>query len=115
MLVQCPEIWTSSIEWAPLSRFHLKTETESGLRNVVLNKKHYHVLNKNRMMDNVQKQNICIKYPSSYKKLLIPWSAVLLEKLTVGQLVKIFSAFYRIRRLITAFRVAYGRILSCGT
>jgi hypothetical protein len=30
---------TSSIDWAQLSRFHLKTETESSLRNVVLNKK----------------------------------------------------------------------------
>jgi hypothetical protein len=30
-----PEIWTSSIEWAQLSRFHLKTETESSPRNIV--------------------------------------------------------------------------------
>jgi hypothetical protein len=34
-----------------LSRFHSKTEIESSLRNVVF-------LNKNRMMDNVQKHNI---------------------------------------------------------
>jgi hypothetical protein len=26
---------TSSIDWAQLSRFHMKTETESSLRNVV--------------------------------------------------------------------------------
>jgi hypothetical protein len=32
---RCPEIGTSSIDWAQLSRFHLKTETESSLRNVV--------------------------------------------------------------------------------
>jgi hypothetical protein len=30
----CPEM-TSSIDWAQLSRFHLKTETESSLRNIV--------------------------------------------------------------------------------
>jgi hypothetical protein len=51
---RCPEIGTSSIDWAQLSRFYLKTETESSLQNVVF-------LNKNRMMDNVQKCNICIK------------------------------------------------------
>jgi hypothetical protein len=36
-----------------LSKFHLKTEPETSLRNVVF-------LNKIRMMDNVQKHNICI-------------------------------------------------------
>jgi hypothetical protein len=51
---KCPETETSSIDWVQLSRFYLKTETESSLRNVVLNK--------NRAMDNVQKYNICIKY-----------------------------------------------------
>jgi hypothetical protein len=30
-----PEIGTGYIDWAQLSRFHLKTETESSLRNVV--------------------------------------------------------------------------------
>jgi hypothetical protein len=30
-----PEIGTSSIDWAQLSRFYLKTEIESSLRNVV--------------------------------------------------------------------------------
>jgi hypothetical protein len=52
-----PEIETSSIDWAHLSRLILKTETESGLRNVVLNK--------NRTMDNVQKHNSCINMPPS--------------------------------------------------
>jgi hypothetical protein len=37
-----------------LSRFCLKEETESNLRNVVLNK--------NRKTDNVQKHNICVKF-----------------------------------------------------
>jgi hypothetical protein len=32
---RCPEIETSSIDWAQLSRFYLKTETESSLRNVL--------------------------------------------------------------------------------
>jgi hypothetical protein len=32
----CLEIGTSSINWAQLSRFHLKTETEPSLQNVVL-------------------------------------------------------------------------------
>jgi hypothetical protein len=32
---RCPEIGTSSIDWAQWSRFHLKTERESSLRNVV--------------------------------------------------------------------------------
>jgi hypothetical protein len=30
-----PEIGTSSINWAQMSEFYLKTETESSLRNVV--------------------------------------------------------------------------------
>jgi hypothetical protein len=30
---------TSSIYWAQLSRFHMKTEAESSLHNVVLNKR----------------------------------------------------------------------------
>jgi hypothetical protein len=33
--VKCPEIGISSIDLAQLSRFYLKTETESSLRNVV--------------------------------------------------------------------------------
>jgi hypothetical protein len=31
---RCPEIRTSSLDWAQLSRFYRKTETESSLRNV---------------------------------------------------------------------------------
>jgi hypothetical protein len=32
----CPEIRTKSIDLAQLSRFYLKTETESSVRNVLL-------------------------------------------------------------------------------
>jgi hypothetical protein len=39
-------------------------------------------------------------------KSLIPWSRVLLEKLTGSQLVKKFPAFYGTRRFITAFTKA---------
>jgi hypothetical protein len=52
-----PEIGTSSIDWAQLSRFYLKTETESSLRNVVF-------LHKGRTMDNGQQHNICTNAPS---------------------------------------------------
>jgi hypothetical protein len=48
---------SGDIDWAQLSRVYLKTETESRLRNFVLNK--------NRTMDNVQKHNICTNVPSS--------------------------------------------------
>jgi hypothetical protein len=48
---------TSSVDWAQLCRFHLKTET-------IQSPKRY-VLNKNRTMDNVQKHNNCINVPSS--------------------------------------------------
>jgi hypothetical protein len=48
-----PEIMTSSVYWAQLSGFYLKTETETSLRSVVFR-------NKNRTMDNVPKHNICI-------------------------------------------------------
>jgi hypothetical protein len=34
-LHRCPQIGTSTIDWAQLSRFYLKTETESSLQNVV--------------------------------------------------------------------------------
>jgi hypothetical protein len=44
-IIHHPEIQTSSIDWAQLSRFYLKMESPK------------HVLNKNRMMDNVQKCN----------------------------------------------------------
>jgi hypothetical protein len=53
-----PEIGISSIDLAQLSRFYLKTETESNIRNIVF-------LNKNRKMFNVQKHNICINVPWS--------------------------------------------------
>jgi hypothetical protein len=50
----CPEIGTSSMDWAQLRGFfYLKTETDSSLRNIVF-------LNKNRMMDNILKHNNCI-------------------------------------------------------
>jgi hypothetical protein len=45
----------SSIDWAQFSRFHLKTEIESSLRNVVLNK--------NMTMNNAQKHNNWINVP----------------------------------------------------
>jgi hypothetical protein len=41
-----------------------------------------------------------------------PWSSVLLEKLTVFQVVKKFPAFYGTRRFITAFTSAYHLSLS---
>jgi hypothetical protein len=42
---------SSSINWAQLSTFHVKMETESSLPVVFSDK--------NKMMDSVQKQNIC--------------------------------------------------------
>jgi hypothetical protein len=54
----CSEIGTNSIDWAQLSRIHLKTKTESYLRKVVCFKK-------NRTMDNTQKYINCINIPSS--------------------------------------------------
>jgi hypothetical protein len=44
--------------------------------------------------------------------LLTPWSRVLLEKLTVLQLVKKFPAFYGTRRFITALTSARQLSLS---
>jgi len=44
--------------------------------------------------------------------LLTPWNRVLLEKLTVSQLVKKFPAFYGTRRFITAFTSARHLSLS---
>jgi hypothetical protein len=46
-----PEIGTNSIDWAQLSRFYLKTETESSLRNVVLKYKQDGVLDKKKQDD----------------------------------------------------------------
>jgi hypothetical protein len=48
----------SSIDWAQLSRFHLKTETESVSETCVLNK--------NRTMNNVQKHSNCIYKPLNF-------------------------------------------------
>jgi hypothetical protein len=58
-----PEKGTSSIDWAKLSRFYLKTEAESSFRNVVFWKINRMVfLDKARTMDNVQKHNICTRW-----------------------------------------------------
>jgi hypothetical protein len=53
-----PEVGTSSMDLALLSRFHLKTETESNLRNVEFQIK-------DRTMDNVQNCGSYINIPSS--------------------------------------------------
>jgi hypothetical protein len=53
-----PKIGAGCIDWFQLSRFYLKTETESGLWNVVF-------LNINRAMDNAQKHNVGTNVPSS--------------------------------------------------
>jgi hypothetical protein len=64
--VSGPEIGTSSIDWAQLSRFYLKTETGCSLRNVVFWKINRTLfLDKDRLMDNVQQHNICTNVPSS--------------------------------------------------
>jgi len=53
-------------------------------------------------------KNICYQLQDSKnlsnvtRTLLTPWNRALLEKLTVSQLVKKFSAFYGTRRFITA-------------
>jgi hypothetical protein len=47
-----------------------------------------------------------------YSPNLTPWSRVLLERLTVPQLVKKFNAFSRTRRFITAFTSAHQLSLS---
>jgi hypothetical protein len=52
----CPEIGSSSIDWTQLSRSYLKTDTESSLRNVVLEDKQDDVLGKGKAMDNDQKR-----------------------------------------------------------
>jgi hypothetical protein len=55
-----------------------------------------------------------VKYcrKNTYLHVLTPWSRVLLEKLTVLQLVKKFPAFYGTRRFITAFASARHLSLS---
>jgi hypothetical protein len=61
-----PKIWTSSIDWAQLNRFYLKTVTESSLRNVAFWKINRTVFwDKDRTMDNVQQHNICTNVPLS--------------------------------------------------
>jgi hypothetical protein len=61
-IISGPEIGTCSIDWAQLSRFYLKTETESSLRNVVFSKiNRVMFLDKDKVMDDVQRHNICIK------------------------------------------------------
>jgi hypothetical protein len=45
-----PETTNSSVDWAQLNSYHLKTETESSLRNAAFQIK-------NRTMDNVQNFN----------------------------------------------------------
>jgi len=57
--------------------------------------------------------NTCQTAVSSKRKALFaPWNRVLLEKLTVSQLVKKFPAFYGTRRFITAFTSARHLSLS---
>jgi hypothetical protein len=55
------EIGTSSIYWAQLSRFYLRTEIESNLQNVVF----LNILDKDETMDNVQEYNIYTNLLSS--------------------------------------------------
>jgi hypothetical protein len=62
---KCPDIGISSIDWTQLSRFHLKTETESSLRNVFLNVNRTVFLGKNRTTDNVQKHTFWTSAPQS--------------------------------------------------
>jgi hypothetical protein len=64
-IIISPEIGTSSIDWAQMSRFYLKTERESSLRNVVFWKINRTVfLDKDKTMDNVHKHIICTNVPS---------------------------------------------------
>jgi hypothetical protein len=51
-----PDTEASSFHWVLLNRFHLKTETESSHRNVMLYIKY-------RTGDNVQIYNSCIHIP----------------------------------------------------
>jgi hypothetical protein len=59
------EIGASSIDWAQLSRFYLKTETKFSLRNVFCNRNRRVFLDKGRTIDNIQKYNICTNVQSS--------------------------------------------------
>jgi hypothetical protein len=73
-----PEIRTSSIDLAQLNSFHLKTETESSLRNLLC-------LNRDRTTSNVQKHSNCINIPSSktYSWNMNRWLQLLLLLLLV--------------------------------
>jgi hypothetical protein len=62
---RCPEIGTSSIDWAQQSRFFLKMETIQSPKHCVLKNKQDGGLDKDKMMDNVQKHNICTNVPLS--------------------------------------------------
>jgi len=44
-----------------------------------------------------------------------PWSRILLEKLTVAQLVRKFSAFHRRRKFKTVFKIAHDWCLSSAS
>jgi hypothetical protein len=59
------EIETSSVYWTQLSRFYLRREIQSSLRNAVLKYKQDNILNKAETMDNVQECNNCTNLPSS--------------------------------------------------
>jgi hypothetical protein len=54
-----------SIYWTHLSRFYLRTGTQSSLRNVVLKNKQDIFLKIDKTMDNVQKPNTCSNIPLS--------------------------------------------------
>jgi hypothetical protein len=53
-----------------------------------------------------------LAFTSGNRKKLTPWSAVLLQKLTVTQLVEKFSAFYGTRRFISLFTRSHHCFLS---
>jgi hypothetical protein len=67
---RCSQIRTSSVDWAQQSRFYLKTETESSIRNVLFWKINRTVcLDTDKTMDNVQKHNICTNVYHRHKLL----------------------------------------------
>jgi hypothetical protein len=58
--------YTSSCLYRKVSKFYLKTEAESSLQNVVFcNVNRMVFLDKDRIIDNVQKCNICTNVPLS--------------------------------------------------
>ena len=75
-----------------------------------------HRMHSFRLGDNSFTQNIPIsRFNMILIYLLTPWSRVLPEKLTGFQLVKKFSALYRIRRFITTFTSARHLSLSSAS